>query len=186
MDQSAIGIFIHVVGGIGMCVALGLEWVGLRQLRSAILPEHVRTWMGIFKGVVKFGFISMLVTVLVGFYMIWIEWGFVAWIIVSLVAVFLMIVLSMAVTRPRMAALGKTLAMEKGALSKAFYIQANHPLLWISIQSRVTIVLGVLFLMIAKPEATASWLTLGISVVLGLASAVLFIRRERVQEELAR
>ncbi len=186
MDSSAIGIFLHVVGGIGMCVALGIEWVGLWQLRSAAQLEQVRSSMGILKSANKLGFISMLVTLLVGFYMIWIEWGFVAWIVVSLVSIFLVIVLNIAVTRPRMMAVGRTLAADKGMLSPTFHSQANHPLLWLSIQSRVAIILGITFLMIAKPELTISALTMGIAVVLGLASAIPFLRRERVQHEMAR
>ncbi len=186
MDSSAIGIFIHVVGGIGMCVALGIEWVGLWQLRNALQLEQVRTSMSIMKSANKVGFISMVVTLLVGFYMIWIEWGFVGWITVSLVSVFLIIVLNMAVTRPRMMAVGRTLAADKGTLSATFHSLANHPLLWFSIQSRVAIVLGITFLMIAKPDLTISVLTLGIAVALGLASAIPFLRRERVQEGLAR
>lgn len=185
MEEHAIGLFIHIVGGIGMCVALGIEWVSLWQLRSAILPEQVRTSMVTIKSAFKVGFISMLMNVLVGLYMIWIEWGFVAWITISLVAFVLIIVLNVAVTRPRMAAIGHTLVAEKGALAKAYHSQANHPLLWISLQSRVAIVLGITFLMIAKPDLTISLLTLGISIAFGLASAFPFLRRVRAQEELA-
>ncbi len=185
MEEHAFGLFTHVVGGIGMCVALGIEWAGLWQLRSAILPEQVRTSMGMFKAALRLGFISMLLTVLVGFYMIWIEWGFIAWITVSLIALFLVIVLNMAVTRPRMMAVGRSLAAGKGTLSNAFHLQANHPLLWISIQSRVAIVVGLTFLMIAKPELTISLATLVISVIVGLASAIPFLRHEQAQEGLA-
>ncbi len=185
MDSSAIGIFLHVVGGIGMCVALGMEWVGLWQLRSVIQPIQVRTAMGVVKGASKVGFISMLVTVIVGLYMIWIEWGFVSWIIVSLVALLAVIVLNLAVTRPRMVAVGQTFAKDKGMITEAFHHQANHPLLWVSIQSRVAIVLGISFLMIAKPDLTISLLTLVLSAVIGLAAAIPFLRRERVQEKLA-
>ncbi len=185
MDSSAIGIFLHVVGGIGMCVALGIEWAGLWQLRNVIQPVQVSTAMGVIKGANKVGFISMLVTVVVGLYMIWIEWGFVSWIVVSLVALFLVIVLNIAVTRPHLMAVGRTLAADKGMLSTTFHSQANHPLLWFSIQTRAAIILGITFLMIAKPEWTISVLTLGIAVVLGLASAIPLLRRARVQEKLA-
>ncbi len=185
MDSSAVGIFLHVVGGIGMCVALGIEWTGLWQLRNVIQPVQVRSALGVIKSANRVGLISMVITVLVGLYMIWIEWGFVAWIVVSLVSVFLVMVLNLAVSRPRMMAVGRTLAAERGTLSTSFYSQANHPLLWFSIQSRAAIILGVTFLMIAKPDLTISLFTMGIAVVLGLASAIPFLRREQVQEKLA-
>ncbi len=183
MDSRAVGIFLHVVGGIGMCVALGIEWIGLWQLRNVIQPVQVRAAMGVIKSASKVGFISMLITVVVGLYMIWIEWGFVAWITVSLVALLLVIALNLAVTRPRMVVVGQTFAKDKGMITGEFHNQANHPLLWFSIQSRVAIVLCITFLMIAKPEFTISVLTLGIAVVLGLASAIPFLRRDRVQEQ---
>lgn len=185
MEEHAIGLFLHVVGGIGMCIALGIEWAGLWQLRNAHLPEQARTTMGIFKGAARLGLISMLVTLLVAFYMIWIEWGFVAWITVSLVSIFLVVVLFVAVTKPRIAAMGHMLATEKGALSDLFHRQAVQPLLWISIQSRATLLLGITFLMVGKPEPAISLLTLGVSIVLGLILAIPFFSRERVQEKMA-
>ncbi len=185
MDSSAIGIFLHVVGGIGMCVALGIEWAGLWQLRNVIQPVQVRAAMGLIKGATKLGFTSMLITVLVGLYMIWIEWGFVAWIVVSLAALLLVIGLNIVVTRPRLLAVGRTFAKDKGVITEAFHNQANHKLLWVSIQNRVAIVLGITFLMIAKPDITISLLTLVVSAIVGLAAAIPFLRRERVQEQMA-
>ncbi len=185
MDEHVIGLFLHVVGGIGFFVALGVEWTGLWQIRSAILPEQVRAWMGVFKGVNRVAFVFMATAVLTGIYSMLIEWGGVAWIIVTLVSFALVIVLNVAVTRPRLAAIGRALATEKGTVSKTLHSLASHPLLWISIQVRVVTTLGVVFLMIAKPDLVGSLLTIGISIVLGLASAIPMLRRERVQEALA-
>jgi len=41
MDDYAIALFLHIVGAVGFFVALGLEWTGLRQIRSAMTPEQV-------------------------------------------------------------------------------------------------------------------------------------------------
>lgn len=184
MEADAIGLFLHIVGAIGFCVALALEWTGLRQLRSALLPEQVRAWMGIFKGANKLGLISMLMTVLTGVYMIFIEWGFVAWIVVSLVTLLLVIMMNLVLTRPLMMDIGRALRAEKGAVSETFRKLVNHPLLWISIQTRVVIVLGLVLTMIAKPDLTVSLLILGISIILGVASVIPVLRRERVQQGL--
>ena len=46
-------------------------------------PEQVGGWMGILKGVRKFGFASMLTTVITGLYMMVTVWGGEAWIIVT-------------------------------------------------------------------------------------------------------
>jgi hypothetical protein len=165
---------------MGIFVALGLEWTGLWQIRSAMTPQQVGGWMRILKSVRKFGFVSMLTTVVTGIYVATV-WGGEAWIIVTVGSLVLMIVLAQVVTAPRMAAIGRALATEKVPLSQTFYSLANHPLLWISIQTRVAIALGIIFLKIAKPDLVGSLITIGVAIVLGVASALTMPRRERVQ-----
>src|SRR5512143_557075 len=148
MDAYSIALFLHIVGAVGIFVALGLEWTGLWQIRSAMSLQQVGGWMRILKSVRKFGFVSMLTTVVTGIYMATV-WGGGAWIIVTVGSLALMIVLAQVVTAPRMAAIGRTLATEKVPLSQTFYSLANHPLLWISIQIRVAIALGIILLKIA-------------------------------------
>ena len=146
MNAYSIALFLHIVGAAGFFVALGLEWTGLWQIRSAMTPQQVRGWMGILKSVRKVGFASMLTTVISGFYMMATVWGGVAWIYVSLGALVLVIALSVVLTGPRMAAIGQALATEKGLVSQTFHSLANHPLLWISIQTRVAIGLGIILM----------------------------------------
>ena len=182
MNAYSIALFLHIVGAMGMFVALGLEWTGLWQIRSAMTPQQVRGWMGILKSVRKVGFASMLTTVISGIYMMVTVWGGVAWIDVSLGALVLVIVLSVALTGPRMAAIGQALATEKVPLSQTFHSLANHPLLWISIQTRVAIALGIVFLKTAKPDLGGSLITIGVAIVAGVVSALPMSRRERAQE----
>lgn len=182
MNDYSIALFLHIVGALGFFVALGLEWTGLWQLRSAILPDQVRTWMGILKSARRVGFVSMLTAVVSGVYMMATVWGGVAWIIVVIGSLVGVIVLSLALTGPRMATIGRTLALEKGPLSQTFHSAANHPLLWISIQTRVALALGIIFLKIAKPDLGGSLLTIGVAIVLGVAAALPMARREAAQE----
>jgi len=179
---SITALFFHIVGALGVSVAVGLEWTGLRQLRSAMPPEPVRTWMGIFKSVRKVGFISMLTTVISGVYMIVTYWGGKPWIIVTMGSLILMIALAQLLTTPRMAAIGRALAMQKGSVSQTFQKLVNDPMLWISIQTRVAIILGIIFLKIAKPDLSGSLLTIGVAVVLGIVSALPMFRHVRLQE----
>ena len=124
----------------------------------------------------------MLLILISGFYMMATVWGSVAWIIVALGALVLLIVLSVAVTGPRMAAIGRALTAEKGPVSPTLRHLANQQLLWISIQTRVGIALGIVFLMTVKPDLGGSLLTIGVAIALGLASALPMPHRERVQE----
>ena len=185
MSIYAIALFLHIVGALGFFAALGLEWTGLRQIRSAVSAEQVRSWMGILKSTRKFGFASMLTTVIAGVYMMAAVWGAVAWLIAAVGALVLVIVLSLVLTGPRMAAIGQALAAGKGSLSQTFYSAANDLRLRISIQTRVAISLGIVFLKIVKTDLGGSLLVIGVAIVLGLASAVLLPRRERAQAESA-
>ena len=179
---SITALFLHIVGALGVSVAVGLEWTGLRQLRLAMLPEQVRTWMGIFKSVRKVGFISMLTTVITGIYMIVTYWGGKPWIIVTMGSLILVIALAQVLTAPRITAIGRALASEKGSVSQTFYGLVSDPALWISIQTRVAIVLGIILLKIAKPDLGGSLLTLSVAIVLGIASALPMSRRTGVQQ----
>jgi len=182
MDVNSIVLFLHIVGALGIFVALGLEWSGLRQIRNATLPLQVRAWMGILKNTRKMGFASMLTTVITGIYMMVTDVGPVAWIFTTIGALALIIVLSVVLTGPRMAAIGQALATEKAPVSQTFRNLASHPILWISIQTRVAIALGIVFLKTAKPDLGGSLITIGVAAVLGLASALPLPRRERAQE----
>ena len=179
---SIMALFLHIVGALGVSLALGLEWTGLRQIRTAMLPEQVRTWMGIFPSLRKVGFISMLTTLITGIYMIVTYWGGKPWIIVTMGSLILVIMLAQVLTAPRMAAIGRALVTEKGPVSQTFHKLVNDPILWISIQTRVAIVLGIIFLKIAKPDLAGSLLTIGVAIVLGFASARPMRRRAQPQE----
>ncbi len=183
MDGAAIGLFIHVVGGLGLFSALGLEWTALGQIRNTILPDQVRVWMGIIKNVRRLLFVSMLLVVLTGLYPMVTEFGPEAWIVVSLASFALMIILAMALTGPRLAAIGQAMTAERRPQSQTFHQLASHPALWISIQTRIAIALGVVFLMLTKLEWVGSLLVIGVAILLGLVSTIPVLRRERVQTQ---
>jgi hypothetical protein len=81
-----------------------------------------------------------------------------------------------------MAVVGHILATEKDSVSQTYYNLLNDPILWISVQTRVAIVLGIIFLKIATPGLGGSLLTIGVAIVLGLVSALPMFRPVRVHE----
>ncbi len=181
MNANSIALFLHIVGALGFFAVLGLEWTGLREIQGATQPEQVRAWLGIIRNTTQLGIPFMLTLVITGSYMVLTDVGWVPWILVVLGAIVLAMALSMVLTRPRMAAMGRTLAQEKGGVSQNFHNLASHPVLWISIQTRASIALGIVFLKIAQPDLSGSLLVIGMSILLGLASALPIARRMRVQ-----
>ena len=180
MSIFSIALFLHIVGALGVSLALGLEWIGLSQIRRATIPEEIRAILGIVKGTSQLGFLSMLATVITGIYMVLAGVGWVSWILVVIGALILAMVIARALTAPRMAAIGRALAMEKGSVSQTFHNLINDPSLWISIQIRMAIVLGIIFLKIATPGLGAALLTIGAAIMVGLVSALPMLRRARV------
>lgn len=164
MNTYSIALFLHIVGALVLFAALILEWIGLWQIRSTVLSEQVRAWLGVLRGAHKAGFPSMLMTVITGVYMM-VMWGWTPWLVTTIGALVLMIVLAR-VAAPRMKALGLSL----GAV--------DDPFLWVSVQTRAAVALGIVFLKIAKPRSVDSLLTLGVAVVLGIVSALLMSRRQ--------
>jgi hypothetical protein len=121
----------------------------------------------------------MLAVVISGVYLMVTAWGRVAWLVVTVGALVVVIVLALALSGPRMAAIGRALATEPTAVSQTVHRLANHPLLWISIQTRVAITLGIVLLKTVKPDVSGSLLIIGVAIVLGLASALPMPHRER-------
>jgi hypothetical protein len=185
MSSYAIALFVHIVGALGVAVALALEWTGLRQLRSASSPEPVRAWMGILQSALKVGFVSMLATVITGAYMMATVWRAAPWLGVTVGALGLLIGLSAVLTRPRMKAIGQARATGHGPMSPTFQRLADHPLLWVSIQTRVAIAMGIIFLKIAKPDLGGSLLVIGVAIVTGVVSALPMRRRDQAPAEAA-
>jgi hypothetical protein len=182
MSNYSIALFLHVLGALGFSVVLGLEWIGLSQLRRARLAEEARAILGTVKSADRLGFISMPTAIVTGIYMLLTVWGWVPWILVVLGALILEIVLFVVLAKPRMAAIEQALATEKGSVSQTCRDLVHHPILWISIRTRVAIILGIILLKFTKPDLGASLLTIGIAIVFGLASALPMTRRVRTQE----
>jgi hypothetical protein len=165
-------LFFHIVGALFFFATLGLEWVSLRQVRNSVALQQALTWMHMLRRIRPIGFASMLTIVISGLYMMATAWGPVAWILVTLGSLGLVIALSLVLTGPRMAAVGQALASGKGALLPCFHSLANHPLLSISIQTRVAITLGIVLLKVIKPDAAGSLLIIGVAIVLGVVPAL--------------
>jgi uncharacterized membrane protein len=168
MNYYLIAKFIHILGALGFFIALGLEWMTLWHARQAISTEQARERLHISNGARRLGMPSMLLTLVSGIYMTAAVWGPVPWILVALGALVLLVVLGLALTRPRMMALGQSLMTENGPVSARLHNLLHNSLLWLSLRVRVSIALDLVFLMTVKPNLVGSLLTMGAAIGLGL------------------
>ena len=166
MNRYAIALFLHIVGALGLFAALGLEWTSLRQLRRATTVAQARAWFDVLGLVRRIGPASLATILLPGFYLMATAWSWTGWIVVALAGMGLL------------AALG---ALNGVPLAAPVRERLQHPRFVASIQTRVALVLGIVFLMTVKPDLGGALLTIGVAVVLGLVASVPAWRRERAR-----
>ena len=176
------GRYPALVGWLGFLGGLGLEWTSLWYLRRATSVEQVNQWLPIFALLRRVYPVSWAAILLPGFYMTATAWRGAGWISIAFAAIILIVVIGVALTGRRVPAIGRAVAMESRPLSPTLRQQLGDPLLWTSIQTRAAIALGIVFLMTVKPGLGGALLTIGVAVVLGLASALPAWSRVWLQE----
>jgi hypothetical protein len=181
MSVYSLALYLHIVGSLGTFTALGVEWATLRRLRSTGTVAHAQEWFHIAASGRRLGAVSMLVLLLSGVYMMVTVWGGVPWITVTIGTLLLLALLGIPVGR-RMAKIERTEMVRDGSVSRPFSSFLQHPLLWMFVQTRITAVLGIVFLMTVKPDLNGSLLTIGIATIAGLASALPFSDCEAMRE----
>ncbi len=169
MTAYTIVLFLHIVGALGLFISLGLEWASLAYVRRASTSEVAREWLGLRSWVMRLGPASLALLLLTGLYMMATSWGAVAWIIVALGALVLIAIIGGVLTGTRQGPIERAAAAERGAVSPALQQRLNDPLLWVSIETRTAIALGIVFLMTIKPGWIGSLLTIVVAVAVGLA-----------------
>jgi hypothetical protein len=185
MNAYAIALFVHIVGALVFFASLALEWAGLRQVRRAVAPEGAGAWMRLLSSARPISIASMLTLVISGGYMMATTWGASPWMLVTLGSLAVVIALSLVLTGPGMAAIGRALAVGRGMLVPTFHRAANNPLLTISLHTRVALTLGIVLLKVIKPDWGGSLLIISVAIVLGLFPTLATWGRAAVRATLA-
>ena len=184
MTPYSIALFFHVVGALGLFIAISLEWVSLAQLRRADTAEHARDWLGMYALVRWVGPVSLAAILLPGIYLTVTAWGGAGWIITGFVAMLLLPPLG-ASNGLRLAAVQRDLVGESGRLTPSLRQRLHHPLYLASIQIRTAIALGIVFLMTNKPDVTGSVIAITAAILLGLAFSLPALNHRRVESQAA-
>lgn len=152
MNLYTLVLFLHVLGALGLFAALGLEWTGLRQLRRAQSVETVRPWLVVFGPVRRLGGPSFGLLLLSGFYLTAVLRGSMSWVALGLAGLVALGALSGGLTGRHMRRIHRELANGTGEERSSHVRQlVQQPRLWVSLQLRTAIALGVVFLMTNKP-----------------------------------
>jgi hypothetical protein len=148
LDHYPFAVFIHIVGALGLFAALALEWLAVTQLRRATTTSESSTWLRILPSVRRIGPPSMAVIVIPGVAMAFTSWNFLAW--------------------PAAALLGMAGIIAAGLVLSRWPAHAV-----LSVELRIAIALGIVALMVFKPDLMSSLLVLVGAVILGTGASII-------------
>lgn len=173
MDWYHLALFVHLLGVLGLFMALAVELTSMLGARRAMTVEAVRAWNSVSRPLAIVFPITSLLILGAGVAMTFSLWGWgYAWIDVSLVLLILLSGLGAAVNgayAKRIAA--QVEALGQGPVPPELRHELNRPLHWTSVISMILLALGIVFLMVAKPDWLGSVITLVIALLVGVLLA---------------
>jgi hypothetical protein len=173
MSLYSILVLVHVAGGVGLFVALGIEGVAVARLRRAVTPDDARTWAGMLAVPRRVGPVAMLSMLAAGVWMMARWWGPRPWILAALIGVVAVAAVGGIMSGRGTRRLVRALAEESGHELSAAYRALRVPtVLGASFSLRLAIATGILVLMTIKPGVAGSSLTMVAAALTGMAAAL--------------
>lgn len=182
MDWYHLALFAHILGVLGLFMALAVELASMVGARRARTIEAVRVWSSVSKPLAIVFPLTSLLILCAGLAMtlgVW-GWGH-AWIDLSLVLLILLSVVGATVNgghAKRIARLAA--ALGHGAIPPDLGCELNHPTHWTSVISMAMLSLGIVFLMVEKPGWLGSGITLFIALLVGIILAQMLVSSSRM------
>jgi len=173
-----IALFLHVLGAIGLFIAMSLFLVSVVRSRQAQTVEQVRDWISLASKVGRGIGGSSLILLVPAIYMVLAVWGFgTPWVLASMIVFVLQWMLGPAIGGQHVATvLQAAKAAPLGPVPSGLREQISSPALWLGEVIRIALLVGVVFLMTNKPGLAGTLIALGGALVLGLICALLFGR----------
>ena len=176
MTVYTVVLFLHVVGALGLFVALGLEWNALTGLRSARTAEDARRSLGAYRALRVLGPVSLVLILVAGLYLTVTAAGWQGWNAVALAAMVLLFVLGAGSNATRLPRIGRAMGPRQGALPSEIRAVVRDPILWASMVTRAGLALGIVFIMTTKPDGAGALIAVALSTIAGVAVATLTSR----------
>ena len=172
MNVYSIVLFLHIVGALGLFVALGIEFLTLSRLRSAGTAEQAREWLSVLGSIRVIGPLALATILVPGLYMAATSTGWQGWNVAALAAMVVMAALGAASNAARMPGIGRSIGLLRGALPAEARGRLRDPLVWSSILIRIGIALGIVLNMTVKPDVVAAVVVLIAFALVGWGAAL--------------
>lgn len=170
--------FLHVVGALGLTAAFGVEAALLVGLRRAMDADEALLWLRSRRWLLLIGPASIGLVLATGIYLAVVEWGPDAWILVSLGSPMAVAGIGGFLTGIPMARVTPAVERASGPLSEELRRTLQSPLLTVSIMTRITITIGIVYLMVLKPALLTSIVAIVLAAGIGVAAVLVFGTRE--------
>jgi hypothetical protein len=165
-------VFIHIASAMGIIAGVGIEGIGLAQLRHAGAGEGIGRSLGTLRQARRVAGPSVGLTILSGLYLAGAYWGWKqGWVDVSIASIAVIAVIDGTMTGRVLARVGKAIpnAPDAGALAT---LRTSYLL-------RIGVLAGIVFLMTNKLAAWPSVLTILIAMAIALVADFATSRRRR-------
>jgi hypothetical protein len=172
MTLYAFALFVHIVGSLLLTAAFTAEGIGLFHLRRATTADSVRPWEGVASLPRVLGPASVVTILASGLYMLVASWGWVPWLAVGIFAWVAIAVLG-AVNGIRMSL---TVRQVLAGTSQSTSLRSRSFV--VSWLTRLSIAVGIVFLMTNKPDLGPALLAILAAAAIGVAAAVAVTRTE--------
>lgn len=162
-----LALFLHVTGALFVSAAIAIEWICLILFRKTDTIQRIEESVGYYAKVGKLGDIGAFLLLIPGIYMMITVWNVASWAICGFFGLLSIGLIGGVVTGRTMKKIANLIKVQNQLVHELRQLLNNNSL-WLSIKVRTAILLGVIFLMTAKPGLTGSIITLAASIVAGL------------------
>jgi hypothetical protein len=172
MTILSIALFAHVLAMAALFVGLALEWMSVELLRSSSASSPPSLSLRVLGTLPRLTGVAVLL-ILVSGVRLAAEFGVLqsAWVGVSFVAMVLMGALGGAALRPLLRHI-KARGRSRGDTIPSWQDEASQAFLRSSLRMRASIALGIVYLMVAKPDLLGSMVSIGVALAFGAVASV--------------
>ncbi len=178
MDWYHVVLFLHILGALGLFMALAVELTSMFGASRARTVEAVRTWSSTFKPLDIVFPLTTLLLLGAGLFLTFTTWGWGhAWIDFSLAIVLLASIQGPAVNgRYARRIVQHAATLGSGPVPPELTYELNHRAHWTSVMTLTALALGIIVLMTIKPGLLGTIIVVLCALVLGVFLAQLLVR----------
>jgi hypothetical protein len=167
MDLYQLLLFLHISGAAILFLGLGMEGILINNLKNSSSTGQAVSWVGTLKMLRAAFSLSAILLLLPGIYLALKNWGMTAWIIIGIVLLFLLAGWG-SVTGKKLKGILFSLSKDDEPLQNDVKAKLSDPSLVKSFRIKLTLALGIIFIMTLKPDWIGSIVTILAALVIGV------------------